>query len=68
MGREGEVLWGWKVKNYVEGKVIYDKERREGEKGEMMRRIGVGRGMVMRGEKIVDGGEVIRKKRYGVVN
>ena len=54
--------------NYLEPNLIYDKERSEAEKNDILSSIPSASGMVMSGQKIVDRGEIIDEYTYRVLN
>ena len=56
------------INNYVEPNLIYDKERSETEKNDLLSSIPLASGMVMSGQKIIDRGEVINDYTYRVLN
>ena len=68
LATQRQLLSRCNLNNYVEANVIYDKERSEAEKADMMSSIPLASGMVMSGQKIVDRGEVITNNTYRVLN
>lgn len=56
------------INNYVEPNLIYDKEKSETEKNDLLSSIPLASGMVMSGQKIIDRGEVINDYTYRVLN
>ncbi len=56
------------LNNYIEANVLYDKEKSETEKSDMLSGIPLASGMVMSGQKIIDRGEVITDYSYRVLN
>ncbi len=56
------------LNNYIEANVIYDKEKSETEKADILSSIPLASGMVMSGQKIIDRGEVINDYTYRVLN
>ena len=56
------------INDYVEPNLIYDKERSETEKNDLLSSIPLASGMVMSGQKIIDRGEVINDYTYRVLN
>ena len=55
------------LNNYIEANVIYDKERSETEKNDLLSSIPLASGMVMGGQKIIDRGDVINEYTYRVL-
>lgn len=56
------------LNNYIEANVIYDKEKSETEKTDILSSIPLASGMVMSGQKIIDRGDVIDDYTYRVLN
>ncbi len=55
------------LNNYIEANILYDKEKSEAEKNDLLSSIPLASGMVMSGQKIVDRGEVITDYTYRVL-
>ncbi len=55
------------LNNYVEANILYDREKSETEKNDLLSSIPLASGMVMSGQKIVDRGEVITDYTYRVL-
>lgn len=55
------------LNNYIEANIIYEKEKSETEKTDLLSSIPLASGMVMSGQKIVDRGEVISDYTYRVL-
>ena len=55
------------LNNYIEANILYDKEKSETEKNDLLSSIPLASGMVMSGQKIVDRGEVITDYTYRVL-
>lgn len=62
-----QILSRCNLNNYIEANLIYDKERSETEKNDMLSSIPLASGMVMSGQKIIDRGEVITDNTYRVL-
>ena len=62
-----QILSRCNLNNYVEANLIYDKERSETEKNDLLSSIPLASGMVMGGQKIIDRGEVINDYTYRVL-
>ncbi len=56
------------LNNYIEPNILYDKEKSETEKNDILSSIPLASGMVMSGQKIVDRGEVITDYTYRVLS
>ena len=56
------------LNNYIEANVLYDREKSETEKNDILSSIPLASGMVMSGQKIIDRGEVINEYTYRVLN
>ena len=56
------------LNNYIEPNMVYDKERSEAEKADLLSSIPLASGMVMSGQKVVDRGEIINDYTYRVLN
>ena len=63
-----QILSRCNLTNYIESNIIYDKERSETEKNDLLSSIPLASGMVMSGQKIIDRGEVINDYTYRVLN
>lgn len=55
------------LNNYIEANIIYEKEKSETEKNDLLSSIPLASGMVMSGQKIVDRGEVISDYTFRVL-
>ena len=62
-----QILSRCNLNNYIEANLVYDKERSETEKNDMLSSIPLASGMVMSGQKIIDRGEVITDNTYRVL-
>lgn len=56
------------LNNYIEPNIIYDKERTNTERNDLLSSIPLASGMVMSGQKIIDRGDVINDYTYRVLN
>lgn len=54
--------------NYIEPNLVYDTQRNEAEKADMLSAIPVASGMVMKGQKVIDRGEIVGDYVYRVLN
>ena len=59
LATQRQLLSRCNLNNYVEANVIYDKERSEAEKADMMSSIPLASGMVMSGQKVIDSGDIV---------
>ena len=62
-----QILSRCNLNDYVEPNLIYDKERSEAERTDLLSSIPLASGMVMSGQKIIDRGEVINDYTYRVL-
>ncbi len=56
------------LNNYIEANVIYDKEKSEAEKNDLLGSIPLASGMVMSGQKIIDRGDIVDNYTFRVLN
>ena len=63
-----QILSRCNLNNYIEANLIYDKDRSETEKADLLSSIPLASGMVMSGQKIIDRGDVINDYTYRVLN
>lgn len=68
LANQRPILSRCNLNNYIEANVIYDKEKSEAEKADILSGIPLASGMVMSGQKIIDRGEVIDDYTYRVLN
>ncbi len=62
-----EALVRCNLNNYLAPNVVYDRERSEASRQELMRSVPLACGHVQRGEKIVDRGEIVTQRIYDVL-
>ena len=67
LASQRQLLSKCNLNNYIEANVVYDKEKSEAEKNDMLSSIPLASGMVMSGQKIIDRGEVITDYTYRVL-
>ena len=67
IAEQRQILSRCNLNDYVEPNLIYDKERSETEKTDLLSSIPLASGMVMSGQKIIDRGEVITPSNYRVL-
>lgn len=68
LAAQRQLLSRCNLNNYIEANVLYDKEKSETEKSDLLSSIPLASGMVMSGQKIIDRGEVITDNTYRVLN
>ena len=56
------------LNNYIEANIVYDKEKSDAEKNDLLSSIPLASGMVMRGQKIIDRGEIVNDYTCRVLN
>lgn len=68
LAAQRQLLSRCNLTNYIEANVVYDKERSETEKNDILGSIPLASGMVMSGQKIIDRGDVIDDYTYRVLS
>lgn len=68
LASQRQILSRCNLNNYIEANVLYDKDRSETEKNDMLSGIPLASGMVMSGQKIIDRGEIVDDYTYRVLN
>lgn len=56
------------LNNYIEANIVYDKEKSDAEKSDLLSSIPLASGMVMSGQKIIDRGEIVNDYTCRVLN
>lgn len=56
------------LNNYIEANIVYDKEKSDAEKNDLLSGIPLASGMVMSGQKIIDRGEIVNDYTCRVLN
>ncbi len=56
------------LNNYIEANIVYDKEKSDAEKNDMLSSIPLASGMVISGQKIIDRGEIVNDYTCRVLN
>ena len=56
------------LNNYIEANIVYEKEKSDAEKNDMLSSIPLASGMVMSGQKIIDRGEIVNDYTCRVLN
>jgi len=62
------ILQKCNLTEYIAPNVLYDKERSEAEKADLLSSIPLASGMVLSGQKIIDRGEIVDEYTYRVLN
>lgn len=68
LSKDRIILQKLNLTNYLEPNLIYNKERTETEKDDMLSGIPLASGMVMSGQKIIDRGEIVNDYTYRVLS
>ncbi len=63
-----QILSRCNLNNYIEANVVYDKERSETEKNDLLGSIPLASGMVMSGQKIIDRGDIVNAYTFRVLD
>ena len=56
------------LNNYIEANIIYEKEKSETEKNDLLSSIPLASGMVMSGQKVIDRGDIVDEYTYRVLD
>jgi hypothetical protein len=67
MNAQRQVLQKCNLNNYIVPNLIYDKERSETSKNELTGSIPLASGLVQKGQKIVDRGEIVTERTYRII-
>ena len=62
------ILQRCNLNNYIEPNLVYDKERSETEKSDLLSSIPPASGMVLSGQKVIDRGDIVDEYAYRVLN
>lgn len=68
LAQQRQILQRCNLNNYIEPNLIYDKERSETERNDLLSSIPPASGMVMAGQKIIDRGDIVDESTYRVLN
>jgi putative nucleotidyltransferase with HDIG domain len=68
LGKQKLILQRCNLNDYIEPNLIYEKNRTESERNDMLSSIPLASGMVLSGQKIIDQGEIIDEYTYRVLN
>lgn len=61
-------LQGYNINNYIHENIIYDKEKSESVKKEILKSISLTKGRIQSGEKIIDHGEIVKQQTFDILN
>lgn len=68
LNSQRQILQKCNLNTYIEPNIIYDSERSETEKADLLSGISPASGMIMSGQKIIDRGEMVDEYTYRVLN
>lgn len=68
LGKEKQILQRCNLNEYIEPNLVYDKERSETERNELLSGIAPASGMVVSGQKIIDRGEIVDEGDFQVLS
>lgn len=68
LAAERAILSRCNLNNYIEANIVYDKEKSDAEKNDLLSSIPLASGMVMSGQKIIDRGEIVNDYTCRVLN
>lgn len=68
LAAQRQILQKCNLNEYIQPNLIYDQERSETEKSDMLSGIPMASGMVLSGQKIIDRGEIVDDYTYRVLN
>jgi len=68
IARQRQILQRCNLNNYIIPNLVYDKERTETERNDMLSGIPMASGMVMSGQKIIDRGDIVDSYTYRVLS
>lgn len=61
-------LQGYNINNYIHENIVYDKEKSESVKKEILKSVSLTKGRIQSGEKIIDHGEIVKPLTYDILN
>ena len=67
LAQQRPLLQKCNLNNYIAPNLIYDRERSEASKSDLMAGIALASGLVQKGEKIVDRGELVTARTYRII-
>ena len=68
LATQRQLLSRCNLNNYIEANIVYDKEKSDAEKNDLLSSIPLASGMVMSGQKIIDRGEIVNDYTCRVLN
>lgn len=68
LAAQRDILSRCNLNNYIEANIVYDKEKSDAEKNDLLSSIPLASGMVMSGQKIIDRGEIVNDYTCRVLN
>lgn len=68
LSQQRQVLQRCNLNNYLEPNLVFDKQRNEAEKNDLLSGISSASGMVMSGQKVIDRGEIVDDYTYRVLS
>lgn len=68
LGAQRQILQRCNLNDYIQPNLIYDKDRSETERNDLLSSIPIASGMVMSGQKVIDRGEIINDYDYRVLS
>jgi membrane-associated HD superfamily phosphohydrolase len=68
LGKERQILQRCNLNEYIEPNLIYDQERSETEKNNLLSGIAPASGMVVSGQKVIDRGDIVNDETFRVLN
>lgn len=67
LSQQRAVLQKCDLNNYIAANLVYDRERSEAHKTDLLSGIALASGLVQKGQKIVDRGEIVTDKTYRII-
>ena len=68
LASQRQILQRCNLNEYISPNLIYDKDRSETEKNDVLSGIPIASGMVMSGQKVIDRGDIVNEYTYRVLN
>ncbi len=68
LAKQRHILQRCNLNEYIDPNLIYDKDRSEAEKSDILSGIPIASGMVMSGQKVIDRGDIVDDYTYRVLN
>ena len=67
LGQQRSILQKCNLNTYITPNLVYDRERSETSKNELLSGIALASGLVQKGQKIIDRGEIVTDKTYRII-